>query len=110
MRLGTLIKFAKELRGKKPVDIDKIQSMGLLAVKLGKSVRFVQTYWNPIDVYNYKSFTAGHQRFPLRTLRNFSPSIQMIISDLSLTISKPFRSQQQVSVKYTELSLRTAVK
>ena len=36
MRLGTLVRFAKELRGKKPVDIDKIQSMGLLAVKLGQ--------------------------------------------------------------------------
>ena len=36
MRLGTLIKFARELKGKKPVDIDKIQSMGLLAVKLGQ--------------------------------------------------------------------------
>ena len=36
MRLTTLLRFAKELRGKKPVDIDKIQSMGLLAVKLGQ--------------------------------------------------------------------------
>jgi len=36
MRLSTLVRFAKELRGKKPVDIDKIQSMGLLAVKLGQ--------------------------------------------------------------------------
>ena len=32
----TLLRFARELRGKKPVDIDKIQSMGLLAVKLGQ--------------------------------------------------------------------------
>jgi len=36
MRLSTLVRFARELRGKKPVDIDKIQSMGLLAVKLGQ--------------------------------------------------------------------------
>ena len=36
MRLTNLLRFAKELRGKKPVDIDKIQSMGLLAVKLGQ--------------------------------------------------------------------------
>ena len=36
MRLTTLLRFARELRGKKPVDIDKIQSMGLLAVKLGQ--------------------------------------------------------------------------
>ena len=36
MRLGTLLRFTRELRGKKPVNIDKIQSMGLLAVKLGQ--------------------------------------------------------------------------
>ena len=36
MRLWTLYKFSKELRGKEPVDIDNIQSMGLLAVKLGQ--------------------------------------------------------------------------
>ena len=36
MRLGTLVRFARELRGKKPVNIEKIQSMGLLAVKLGQ--------------------------------------------------------------------------
>ena len=36
MRLTSLISFAKELKGKKPVDIDKIQNMGLLAVKLGQ--------------------------------------------------------------------------
>ena len=36
MRLGTLLRFSRELRGKKPVDIEKIQSMGLLAVKLGQ--------------------------------------------------------------------------
>ncbi|MAI04214.1 MAG: hypothetical protein CMA07_00695 [Euryarchaeota archaeon] len=36
MRLRTLLRFARELRGKKPVNIDKIQSMGLLAVKLGQ--------------------------------------------------------------------------
>ena len=36
MRLSTLVRFERELRGKKPVDIDKIQSMGLLAVKLGQ--------------------------------------------------------------------------
>jgi len=36
MRLLTLYKFSKELRGNRPVDIDKIQSMGLLAVKLGQ--------------------------------------------------------------------------
>jgi len=30
------LRFARELRGKKPVNIDKIQSMGLLAVKLGQ--------------------------------------------------------------------------
>ena len=36
MRLSTLLRFARELKGKKPVDIDKIQSMGLLAVKLGQ--------------------------------------------------------------------------
>ena len=36
MRLGTLLRFSRELRGKKPVNIEKIQSMGLLAVKLGQ--------------------------------------------------------------------------
>lgn len=36
MRLRTLLRFARELKGKKPVNIDKIQSMGLLAVKLGQ--------------------------------------------------------------------------
>ena len=36
MRLMTLLRFSRELRGKKPVNIDKIQSMGLLAVKLGQ--------------------------------------------------------------------------
>ena len=36
MRLTSLISFAKELKGKKLVDIDKIQNMGLLAVKLGQ--------------------------------------------------------------------------
>ena len=36
MRLWTLYRFSRELRGKKPVDIDNIQSMGLLAVKLGQ--------------------------------------------------------------------------
>jgi ubiquinone biosynthesis protein len=30
------LSFAKQIRGKKPVDIDKIQSLGLLAVKLGQ--------------------------------------------------------------------------
>ena len=36
MRLRTLLRFNRELRGKKPVDIENIQSMGLLAVKLGQ--------------------------------------------------------------------------
>ena len=36
MRLMTLLSFYKQLKGKKPVDIDKIESMGLLAVKLGQ--------------------------------------------------------------------------
>lgn len=36
MRLFSLLSFAKQIRGKKPVDIDKIQSLGLLAVKLGQ--------------------------------------------------------------------------
>ena len=36
MRLVTLFRFSRELKGKKPVDIDRIQSMGLLAVKLGQ--------------------------------------------------------------------------
>ncbi len=36
MRLRTLLRFSRELRGKKPVNIEKIQSMGLLAVKLGQ--------------------------------------------------------------------------
>ncbi len=36
MKLGTFISFFRQLRGKKPVDIDAIQSMGLLAVKLGQ--------------------------------------------------------------------------
>ena len=31
-----LLRFARELKGKKPVNIDRIQSMGLLAVKLGQ--------------------------------------------------------------------------
>ena len=36
MKLLTLIQFFRQLRGKKPVDIERIQSMGLLAVKLGQ--------------------------------------------------------------------------
>jgi ubiquinone biosynthesis protein len=36
MRLVKLLRFARELKGKKPVNIDRIQSMGLLAVKLGQ--------------------------------------------------------------------------
>lgn len=36
MKLGTFISFFRQLKGKKPVDIDAIQSMGLLAVKLGQ--------------------------------------------------------------------------
>tara|TARA_B100000900_G_scaffold375287_1_gene357175 strand:- start:4688 stop:5926 length:1239 start_codon:yes stop_codon:yes gene_type:complete len=36
MKLGTFIRFFRQLRGKKPVNIDAIQSMGLLAVKLGQ--------------------------------------------------------------------------
>jgi len=36
MRLVTFIRFYRQLRGKKPVNIDAIQSMGLLAVKLGQ--------------------------------------------------------------------------
>ena len=36
MKLGTFIRFFRQLKGKKPVDIDAIQSMGLLAVKLGQ--------------------------------------------------------------------------
>jgi ubiquinone biosynthesis protein len=36
VRLFSLLSFAKQIRGKKPVDIDKIQSLGLLAVKLGQ--------------------------------------------------------------------------
>ena len=36
MRLFSLISFARQLRGKKPVNIDKIQSLGLLAVKIGQ--------------------------------------------------------------------------
>lgn len=36
MKLGTFYRFFRQLKGKKPVDIDAIQSMGLLAVKLGQ--------------------------------------------------------------------------
>jgi len=36
MKLITFLRFFRELRGKKPVNIEKIQSMGLLAVKLGQ--------------------------------------------------------------------------
>ncbi|MDA0715690.1 MAG: AarF/ABC1/UbiB kinase family protein [archaeon] len=36
MKLLTFIRFYREVTGKKPVDITKIQSMGLLAVKLGQ--------------------------------------------------------------------------
>ena len=36
MKLGTFLRFYRQIRGKKPVDIDAIQSMGLLAVKLGQ--------------------------------------------------------------------------
>jgi predicted unusual protein kinase regulating ubiquinone biosynthesis (AarF/ABC1/UbiB family) len=36
MKLLTFIQFFRQLRGKKPVDIERIQSMGLLAVKLGQ--------------------------------------------------------------------------
>ena len=36
MKLVTFLRFFRQLRGKKPVDIDAIQSMGLLAVKLGQ--------------------------------------------------------------------------
>ena len=36
MKLVTFLRFFRQLKGKKPVDIDAIQSMGLLAVKLGQ--------------------------------------------------------------------------
>ena len=36
MKLRTFLSFFRQLKGKKPIDIDKIQSMGLLAVKLGQ--------------------------------------------------------------------------
>ena len=36
MRLLTLIQFGRQIYGKKPIDLDKIQKMGLLAVKLGQ--------------------------------------------------------------------------
>ena len=36
MKLGTFLRFFRQLKGKKPVNIDAIQSMGLLAVKLGQ--------------------------------------------------------------------------
>ncbi len=36
MKLRTFLSFFRQLRGKKSIDIDKIQSMGLLAVKLGQ--------------------------------------------------------------------------
>ena len=36
MKLATFIRFFRQIKGKKPVDIDAIQSMGLLAVKLGQ--------------------------------------------------------------------------
>jgi ubiquinone biosynthesis protein len=36
VRLFTFLRFAIEIKGKKPVDIEKIHSMGLLAVKLGQ--------------------------------------------------------------------------
>ncbi len=36
VRLFTFLRFALEIKGKKPVDIEKIHSMGLLAVKLGQ--------------------------------------------------------------------------
>ena len=36
MKLVTFVRFFRQLKGKKPVDIDGIQSMGLLAVKLGQ--------------------------------------------------------------------------
>ena len=36
MRLVTLIQFGRQIYGKKPIDVDKIQKMGLLAVKLGQ--------------------------------------------------------------------------
>ena len=36
MKLLTFLRFFRQLKGKKPVDVNKIQSMGLLAVKLGQ--------------------------------------------------------------------------
>ena len=36
MKLVTFLRFFRQLKGKKPVNIDAIQSMGLLAVKLGQ--------------------------------------------------------------------------
>jgi ubiquinone biosynthesis protein len=36
MKLVTFLRFFRQLKGKKPIDIDAIQSMGLLAVKLGQ--------------------------------------------------------------------------
>ena len=36
MKLFTFLSFFREIKGKKPVNIEKIQSMGLLAVKLGQ--------------------------------------------------------------------------
>ena len=36
MKLVTFLRFFRQIKGKKPVDINAIQSMGLLAVKLGQ--------------------------------------------------------------------------
>ena len=36
MKLLTFLRFFRQLKGKKPVNIDTIQSMGLLGVKLGQ--------------------------------------------------------------------------
>ena len=36
MKLITVLRFYRQLKGKKPVNIESIQSMGLLAVKLGQ--------------------------------------------------------------------------
>ena len=47
MRLTTMLSFARELRGNKPVDIDKIQSMGLLAVKIGQICALRPDLLNP---------------------------------------------------------------
>ncbi|GIR66981.1 MAG: hypothetical protein CM15mP71_2070 [Candidatus Poseidoniales archaeon] len=97
MRLGTLIKFARELKGKKPVDIDKIQSMGLLAVKLGQICDSARPFGTERCIQLPKTIQQSTD-YPIwgNFLKTLSKYTDEEISALSLNTSNQFHLQQQV--------------